>query len=99
MLGATVGAAPANRFVLTARGAGWLSGPACQNADTMKTDELKALQAPLKDQYRQHPGKALVTLRAQGRAGEGISCRVETGKALVEAGLHPATGGSGVQAC
>src|SRR5690242_11676821 len=65
----------------------------------MKTDELKALQAPLKDRYREHPGAARVTLRAQGRAGEGISCRVETGKALVEAGLHPATGGSGVQAC
>jgi uncharacterized OsmC-like protein len=65
----------------------------------MKTEALKALQAPLKDRYRQHPGTALITLRAQGRAGEGISCRVETGKALVEAGLHPATGGSGAQAC
>jgi uncharacterized OsmC-like protein len=66
---------------------------------TMNTEELRALQAPLKDRYRETPQAALVTLRAQGRAGEGVSCRVETGKALVEAGLHPATGGSGLQAC
>jgi uncharacterized OsmC-like protein len=65
----------------------------------MKADELKALQAPLKDKYRQEPAAALVTLRATARAGEGIACRVETGKALVEAGLHPATGGTGLQAC
>jgi len=65
----------------------------------MKAEELKALQAPLKDKYRNDPGAALITLRASARAGEGISCRVETGKALVEAGLHPATGGSGMQAC
>jgi uncharacterized OsmC-like protein len=65
----------------------------------MNTEELRAIQAPLKDRYRETPQAALVTLRAQGRAGEGVSCRVETGKALVEAGLHPATGGSGLQAC
>jgi uncharacterized OsmC-like protein len=65
----------------------------------MNTEELRALQAPLKDSYRETPQAALVTLRAQGRAGEGVSCRVETGRALVEAGLHPATGGSGLQAC
>jgi uncharacterized OsmC-like protein len=65
----------------------------------MRTDDLKALQAPLKDKYRREPGAALVTLKAEGRAGEGISCRVDTGKALVEAGLHPATGGDGSQAC
>lgn len=65
----------------------------------MKTDELRALQAPLKDRYRQHPEAALVTLKAEGRVGEGVSCKVETGKAVVEAGLHPATGGTGAQAC
>jgi uncharacterized OsmC-like protein len=65
----------------------------------MNANELKALQAPIKDRYRSEPETALVTLRAQGRVGEGIACRVDTGKALVEAGLHPATGGSGLQAC
>jgi uncharacterized OsmC-like protein len=65
----------------------------------MDAQELKALQAPIKERYKQDPAAALVTLRAQGRIGEGIACRVDTGKALVEAGLHPATGGSGVQAC
>jgi uncharacterized OsmC-like protein len=65
----------------------------------MHTEELKALQAPLKQQYRDEPAAALITLRAQGRVGEGISCKIETGKALVEAGLHPATGGDGLAAC
>ena len=65
----------------------------------MKSEDLKALQAPLKDRYRKDPEAALVTLRAQGRIGEGIACRVDTAGALVEAGLHPATGGSGLQAC
>ncbi len=65
----------------------------------MKADELRALQAPLKDRYRKEPAAAVVTLRAEGRIGEGIACRVDTGKALVEAGLHPASGGSGQQAC
>ena len=65
----------------------------------MNAEELKALQAPIKDRYRNEPQAALVTLRAQGRLGEGIACRVDTGRALVEAGLHPATGGSGSQAC
>ena len=65
----------------------------------MDAQELKALQAPIKERYKQDPAAALVTLRAQGRIGEGIACRVDTGRALVEAGLHPATGGSGVQAC
>jgi hypothetical protein len=65
----------------------------------MNADELRTLQAPLKERYRNEPGAALVTLRASGRIGEGIACRVDTGKALVEAGLHPATGGSGLQAC
>ncbi len=65
----------------------------------MKADELRALQAPLKDDYKDAPEKAVVTLNAEGRIGEGITCRVETGKALVEAGLHPATGGDGLAAC
>ena len=65
----------------------------------MKTDELRSLQASIKDGYRQRPETALVTLRAEGRIGEGLTCKVETGKALVEAGLHPATGGNGLSAC
>jgi uncharacterized OsmC-like protein len=65
----------------------------------MNAQELKALQAPIKQRYRNDPQAAVITLRAQGRIGEGIACRVETGRALVEAGLHPATGGSGAQAC
>ena len=65
----------------------------------MNAEELKILQTPIKERYRQDPHAALITLRAQGRIGEGIACRVETGRALVEAGLHPATGRSGLQAC
>ena len=65
----------------------------------MKADELRSVQAPLKERYRETPEAALVTLRAQGRLGEGVSCKIETGKALVTAGLHPATGGSGMSAC
>ncbi len=65
----------------------------------MNADELRALQAPIKDRYKKEPDAAVVTLRAQGRIGDGIACRVDTGKALIEAGLHPASGGSGMQAC
>jgi len=65
----------------------------------MKAEELRALQAPLKDRYRDNPQAAVVTLRAQGKLGEGVSCSLQTGKALVSAGLHPATGGSGAAAC
>jgi uncharacterized OsmC-like protein len=65
----------------------------------MNAEELKALQAPIKERYKKDPAAAVVTLRAEGRIGEGIACRVDTGKALIEAGLHPATGGSGLQAC
>ncbi len=65
----------------------------------MKSEELRAKQAPLKEQFRQSPGSALVTLHAEGQLGEGVSCSVDTGRALVEAGLHAATGGNGVQAC
>jgi uncharacterized OsmC-like protein len=65
----------------------------------MNADELRTLQAPLKEKYKQAPEAALITLKAQGRIGEGITCRVETGRALVEAGLHPATGGDGLSVC
>jgi uncharacterized OsmC-like protein len=65
----------------------------------MDAEEIKALQAPLKQKYREQPEAALVTLRAQARLGEGITCQVETGKALLEAGLHRATGGDGLSAC
>jgi uncharacterized OsmC-like protein len=65
----------------------------------MKTEELRALQAPLKEQYKEKPDAALITLRAAGRLGDGITCKVATGKALVAAGLHPATGGDGLSAC
>ena len=65
----------------------------------MKSDELRAIQSPLKEKYRETPAAAFVTLKAQGRIGEGITCKVETGRALVEAGLHQATGGSGLVAC
>jgi uncharacterized OsmC-like protein len=65
----------------------------------MNAEQLKALQAPIKERYRKDPVAAVVTLRAQGRIGEGIACRVDTGRALIEAGLHPASGGSGLQAC
>src|SRR6266446_6804602 len=65
----------------------------------MNADEIRCLQTPLKEQYRERPATALVTLRAEGRIGEGITCKVETGNAFVEAGLHPATGGDGLGAC
>jgi uncharacterized OsmC-like protein len=66
----------------------------------MDRAELQAVQKPLKERYRDEPAAALVTLRAHGKLGEeGIACSVETGRALVEAGLHPATGGTGALAC
>ena len=66
----------------------------------MNSSDLRQLQAPLKARYRDDPDAAIVTLRAHGALdGGGIACRVETGRALVEAGLHPATGGNGTQAC
>ena len=65
----------------------------------MEAEELRRIQAPLKDAYRTSPDAAFITLRANGNIGEGISCKVDTGKAMVEAGLHPATGGTGMLAC
>lgn len=65
----------------------------------MQAEELRALQAPLKQQYREQPRAAMITLAAQGQLDAGITCSVATGKAIVQAGLHPATGGDGVAAC
>jgi uncharacterized OsmC-like protein len=65
----------------------------------MNSAELKSLQTPIKERYREQPKAAMITLRAEGRIGEGVTCNVQTGKALVEAGLHPATGGNGLSAC
>jgi uncharacterized OsmC-like protein len=65
----------------------------------MTSEELRSVQAPLKERYREAPAAALITLRAQGRLADGVSCKIETGKALVKAGLHPATGGNGQSAC
>ena len=65
----------------------------------MRRDELRALQAPLKERYRTEPDAALITLEAHGTLGEGVSCSVQTGRALAEAGLHPATGGDGSLLC
>jgi len=65
----------------------------------MDATELKNLQAPIKEKYRNEPTAAIITLKANGKIGEGISCKVETGRKLVEAGLHPATGGNGMLAC
>jgi uncharacterized OsmC-like protein len=65
----------------------------------MDRDELSSIQGPLKQRYRDDPDAALITLRAQGALGEGVSCRVDTGRAIAEAGLHPATGGDGTQLC
>ena len=65
----------------------------------MHSEELRALQSPLKQQYRDNPETALVTLHAEARMAEGIACKIDTGRAMVEAGLHPATGGDGSQVC
>ena len=65
----------------------------------MNSADLKSLQEPIKEKYRRDPASAIITLKAEGKVGEGISCKVETGRALVEAGLHPATGGTGMLAC
>ena len=65
----------------------------------MNADHLKALQAPLKQKYRDDPASGVITLRATGQATAAVSCKVDTGRAIVEAGLHPATGGDGSLAC
>jgi uncharacterized OsmC-like protein len=65
----------------------------------MRAEELRELQQPLKERYRAEPESAVVTLRADGHLGDGVSCSVDTGRAIVAAGLHPATGGDGSFAC
>lgn len=65
----------------------------------MNSEDLRAVQAPLKERYRAEPGAGMITLKAEGRIGDRITCSIQTGKALVEAGLHPATGGNGTFAC
>jgi len=65
----------------------------------MNSERLRATQAPIKERYKEEPEAALITLKAEGRLGEGVTCSVRTAKALVEAGLHPATGGDGSSAC
>lgn len=81
------------------------SGPGCRSpaagigVERLERDELRALQAPLKDRYREAPAAAVVTLRVDGTLGDGISCSVETGRAIAEAGLHPASGGDGLLLC
>jgi uncharacterized OsmC-like protein len=65
----------------------------------MNSIELKNLQAPLKEKYKSDPGASLITLKARGKIGEEISCNVESGRAFIQAGLHPATGGTGMLAC
>ncbi len=82
-------------------GAGWETSPGGAKSDAMNADRLRAVQAPIKDRYRAEPAAAVVTLHATGSLDDpnGLSCSVETGRALVTAGLHPATGGDGVLAC
>lgn len=65
----------------------------------MDAEALKSVQAPIKERYRDDPETAVITLKAEGKLGDGVTCSVQTGQALVEAGLHPATGGSGMHAC
>jgi len=65
----------------------------------MQADELRAMQAPFKDKYQDEPEAAVITLEASGEIGEGVTCSVQTARALVDAGLHPATGGTGVNVC
>ena len=65
----------------------------------MTSEELKSIQAPIKEQYRENPDSAMITLKSKAKVSEGISCSIETSKALVTAGLHPATGGNGMLAC
>jgi uncharacterized OsmC-like protein len=67
--------------------------------DQISAEELRAMQAPLKERYRDEPAAAVVTLRAEAALDEGIACTVDTGRALVQAGLHPASGGDGQLAC
>jgi uncharacterized OsmC-like protein len=70
-----------------------------ENIDYMEPGDLKRIQTPLKEKYRADPKSAMITLTASGKLAEGISCKVDSGRTLIDAGLHPATGGNGTQAC
>ncbi len=65
----------------------------------MKSEELKSIQAPLKEKYKSNKDEAFFTLKAEGKLGEGVTCNINTGRALVDAGLHQATGGTGLNIC
>jgi len=65
----------------------------------MKSEDIRSIQAPIKQKYRDNPETAIITLKASGKIGENLSCKVDTGKVIAEAGLHPATGGNGTQLC
>lgn len=65
----------------------------------MKSEELRSIQAPLKEKYKKEPEAAVITLKSEGRLGEGVTCKIETGKAIIDAGLHQATGGDGFHIC
>lgn len=65
----------------------------------MEREQLQAIQAPLKERYREDPDAAVITLSAEGQLGEGVSCSIDTGRAIAEAGLHPTSGGDGSQLC
>lgn len=65
----------------------------------MDSEKLRALQSPLKSQYKKKPASAVITLSSEGKIGEDITCKVDTGRAMIEAGLHPATGGDGMSVC
>lgn len=65
----------------------------------MKSEDIRSIQAPIKQKYKDNPESAIITLKASGKIGENLSCKIDTGKAIAEAGLHPATGGNGTQLC
>src|SRR2546426_5372703 len=91
---------PHSNRLRSGSGSGGLTpGPRRPTVLTVDSDALRAAQQPLKDRYRADPDAALVTLTAEGSLGEEITCSVATGRAIVEAGLHPATGGDGLSAC
>lgn len=77
----------------------WAPGQASRNLFGVEREKLRTIQAPLKERYQEDPGTAVVTLSASGELGEGVSCSVQTGRALAEAGLHPASGGDGTLLC
>src|SRR6185312_10857184 len=74
-------------------------GPGGRNLRRVEREQLREVQAPLKERYREEPAAAVVTLKASGELGEGVSCSVQTGRAIAEAGLHPASGGDGSLLC